>query len=197
MAVCHWCHQEMTTAASCSIAVMHRGGRPVPMIRFASIREHWTRAPRCGDCGVERGGLHHLGCDQQRCPLCNGQMMTCGCRFDEDGPDEDDRDAVPLGVDGNGDPTELRRVGDLDVVVHHADLPASDVTVHRGIPVTTPIRTVIDIAPEVDAAHLEEIVADCLSRGLFTLEEAWARLAQADMVDRPGAVILRRHLPPR
>jgi hypothetical protein len=29
----------------------------------------------------------------QHCPLCGGQMLACGCRFDEDPPDDDlDRD---------------------------------------------------------------------------------------------------------
>jgi hypothetical protein len=34
---------------------------------------------------VRPGGFHHPGCDLQSCPVCGGQMMTCGCRFDEDG----------------------------------------------------------------------------------------------------------------
>jgi hypothetical protein len=41
---------------------------------------------------ASRGGLHHLGCDMQRCPCCGGQLISCGCRFDEDEDDEDDDD---------------------------------------------------------------------------------------------------------
>jgi len=26
----------------------------------------------CGDCGVQEGELHHLGCDMERCPFCSG-----------------------------------------------------------------------------------------------------------------------------
>jgi hypothetical protein len=37
-------------------------------------------------------------------------------------------------------------------------------------------------------------VQDCLDRRLFTAEEAWARLAEQDMVRRPGAELLRRAL---
>ena len=62
--------------------------------------------------------------------------------------------------------------------------------------VTTPIRTVIDIAPDVDRAHLERIVQDCLARRLFTVEEAWTRLRQPDMALRRGAELLRRVLSP-
>ncbi len=43
-----------------------------------------------------------------------------------------------LWIDANGVLTERRWVGGEEVIVHHVDIPDSDITVHRGIPVTTP-----------------------------------------------------------
>ena len=83
MALCMDCNQEMTTAASCTIEVVHLAGVPYPVIRA-------TR--HCSDCGVQRGGAHHLGCDWAKCPRCRWQMLCCGCHFDEYGPREDDDD---------------------------------------------------------------------------------------------------------
>jgi hypothetical protein len=88
MAVCRWCEQEMTTAGSCTVSALHRDGRRVEMIPFGAEPGRRALRLRCFDCGVSAGGFHHLGCDMQRCPLCRRQMMTCDCRFDEDGPDE-------------------------------------------------------------------------------------------------------------
>lgn len=200
MAVCHWCAREMTTASSCTVDALHIGGRPVEMIAHGSEPGGGALRLRCHDCGVARGGHHHPGCDMQRCPLCRGQMTTCGCRFDEDGPDDDlDEDSagvvVPLGVDGDGVLLEKRWVGGHEVIVHYDDIPPSDVTTVSGIPCTTALRTVIDIAPDVDLPHLEAIVQDFLGRGLFTVDEAWRRLSQPDMANRAGAALLRRILP--
>ena len=82
----------------------------------------------------------------------------------------------------------------VHAIVHYDDLPESDLAVRDGIPVTTALRTAIDIAPDVGAADLEAIVRDWLRRGLFTEEQARHRLAQPDMVERPGALVLGRML---
>ena len=93
--------------------------------------------------------------------------------------------------DSNGALNEHRRVGGQEVIVHYDDIPERDVTTVRGIPCTTALRTVIDIAPDLDNAQLRRAVQDCLDRQLFSMEEAKARLAELDMLDRPGAQLLR------
>ncbi len=84
----------------------------------------------------------------------------------------------------------------MTVIEHYDDVPASDLTVLDGIPITTALRTLIDIAPEVEAAELRRMVDEALRRGLFTLDEALARVSAADMVERIGAQLVRRHLQP-
>jgi hypothetical protein len=122
--------------------------------------------------------------------------MSCGCLFDEDGPDVGELVGEPLGVDGNGLLTERMWIGDDEVIIHRGDVPESDITTVHGIRCTTALRTVIDLAPEVTASHLDEMVQDCLERRLFTVEEALRRIAEPDMLGRKGAELLRRALPP-
>jgi hypothetical protein len=196
MAVCDWCHRDMVAAASCDIDAFHRKGRRFDMIAFGDEAGYRTSGVRCGDCGVLRGGWHHPGCDLQPCPACGRQLLSCGCRFDEDGPDAGLSLAEPLGVDGNGMPTERMWFGDQEVIIHRGDYPDTDLTTVEGIRCTTALRTVIDVAPDITASHLEEIVQDCLERGLFTVEDASRRLAEPDMVGLRGAELLRRALPP-
>ena len=99
-----------------------------------------------------------------------------------------------LYVDANGCPTERISVGGHPVIVHYDDIPESDLTVVRGIPCTTALRTVIDLAGEMSDTDLERMVADALGRGLFTIAEAGVRLAQEDMQGSAGAQRLRRLL---
>jgi len=33
----------------------------------------------CADCGVDPGGLHHVGCDQETCPRCGEALALCDC----------------------------------------------------------------------------------------------------------------------
>ena len=97
-----------------------------------------------------------------------------------------------LFVDANGCPTERIGFGGQDVIVHYDDIPEHDLTVVRGIPCTTALRTVIDIAPDCEPGELDRIVRDCLERRLFTVEEAGARLREPDMRTRRGAELLRQ-----
>ena len=34
---------------------------------------------KCPDCGALKGQYHSVGCDQESCPACKGQAITCKC----------------------------------------------------------------------------------------------------------------------
>ena len=93
MAVCSWCGQEMLTGASCTEGALHEGDTVWPLVPATS---------RCGDCGVRSGGLHHPGCDVQRCPRCAGQLISCGCVFDDEGFEDEEVDASFWFIVGGG-----------------------------------------------------------------------------------------------
>ena len=101
MAICLDCDQEMQTGASCTVSTLHLAGAPVPVPRHGADGAPGPRDRRCDDCGVEPGGLHHLGCDLQPCPSCHRQLLSCGCPFDELGGADDEVDDEP-DVDDDG-----------------------------------------------------------------------------------------------
>ena len=37
------------------------------------------RDKKCHDCGCVHGELHMPGCDVERCPFCEGQLISCDC----------------------------------------------------------------------------------------------------------------------
>lgn len=39
----------------------------------------------CGDCGAKPGEFHDLGCDVERCAICGGQLIGCGCVYEANG----------------------------------------------------------------------------------------------------------------
>ena len=77
-------------------------------------------------------------------------------------------------------------------IVHvRAELAGSDLTVHRGVPVTTVVRTLVDAGSVVDRATLATAVDKAIYLGLVTPEELAERCNQAVTQYQPGLATLR------
>ena len=79
MAICSDCKQEMTEARTCTFGFIVEGDKWWPRDRY-----HFGElSGRCHDCAIQHGGVHHAGCDVERCPKCGGQLISCDCWGDE------------------------------------------------------------------------------------------------------------------
>ena len=82
-AICEWCqkymdHPQTVTCAGNTI-VEFPDGTNLPAVPFES-----PEGERCEDCGVATGGYHHPGCEEELCPKCGRQLITCGCLREKD-----------------------------------------------------------------------------------------------------------------
>ena len=102
--------------------------------------------------------------------------------------------SVGFGIDANGCPTEDLDVAGGSIRLHYEDIPEPDITTVDGIRVTTPLRTIIDLAAELDERELDRMVQTCLDRRLFSVAEAFVRLDRPDIASRLGARTLRAYL---
>ena len=80
----------------------------------------------------------------------------------------------------------------VPVRVHVEDLFPEDVTTLHGIPITTPARTLLDIATCVTDVELKEALATALRRKLTTREEV--RGVMARYPGHPGVTRLSQLL---
>ncbi|GIK76962.1 MAG: hypothetical protein EDQ89_02935 [Acidobacteria bacterium] len=100
-------------------------------------------------------------------------------------------DHEPIHVTVPGSPDDPRAPRDVPegVIVHYVpELHPDDVCVVDGIPMTSPSRTLIDLAEVMDAAELRECFANARELGLLDLEELAAARARVEW--RPSLAML-------
>lgn len=108
---------------------------------------------------------------------------------DREAPGEDHLEPIHVYVPGR--PDDPRRPADLPdgVVAHHGpQLHPDDVTIVDGTPVTSPARTLIDLAEVLDADGLRACFAAAHERGVLDLDELAAARARVEW--RPSLAML-------
>jgi hypothetical protein len=72
---------SVTTCAR-NAAIEYPDGKSLPATPYNPKALHLPNWIRCPDCNVTAGGNHHANCDQENCPKCGGQLISCDC-FDD------------------------------------------------------------------------------------------------------------------
>lgn len=77
-ATCHQCGQVMDPGVACTKATYGDFADGITRERIP----YRADAPHpCRDCGTPPGGLHHPGCDNELCPGCREQAISCDCAW--------------------------------------------------------------------------------------------------------------------
>lgn len=84
-AQCQDCNRYMRVADGCIVDRLQKSdGKFFERIRYGMdhLKDNVKNPIRCHDCAATLGHFHHFGCDWEECPVCEGQLITCGC-FDD------------------------------------------------------------------------------------------------------------------
>lgn len=71
--ICKYCSEEIGKIEGCLISHIKIGKETYEREKADPFET------RCHDCGAGSGNYHHPGCDMERCPKCEGQMIWCDC----------------------------------------------------------------------------------------------------------------------
>ncbi len=83
MKTCFRCKKEMSRASvtTCEgyTSVEYSDGEVLEPVPYNPKDLHLPNWFRCPDCNIVPGGKHHANCDQEQCPRCGGQLISCDC----------------------------------------------------------------------------------------------------------------------
>ena len=73
----------MDPGTGCTVEALRLDVGLLGRLRLGSESADWwlDREPdtECHDCAVINGQFHHVGCDMEQCPNCQGQLLSCDC----------------------------------------------------------------------------------------------------------------------
>ena len=83
---CPCCNGRYNEVNGCVYQTVHfagdRSGQRISYQPYDKKRpRHTNDYGRCPDCGCRPGFMHHPNCDQEDCPLCGHQLISCGCGY--------------------------------------------------------------------------------------------------------------------
>lgn len=83
MGLCRICGKETSdaTVATCegNDSIAYPDGETLKRVSYNPTKNHLPKWFRCPDCNIMPGGNHHGNCDQEECPKCGGQLISCDC----------------------------------------------------------------------------------------------------------------------